>query len=158
MSEWLLLSALSLLGILAVAGLLYWRGWLQLGALPKASPNLSLADYGRRIQRSRLAISVTDMEGRFVLINDRKVRYLGLERQSDAIGRFPWDFAPQQQPSEAPSFVEGMGHINIAATGEQPRFEWELNDRAGNRFAIEVTLTPIELAEGTYVAAVARQL
>jgi hypothetical protein len=90
------------------------------------------------------------------MINPLKVHLLGLQR--DVIGKFPWDFAPPSQPSDEISYSEGMKHINFAAEGQQPTFEWVLNERSGNQFSIEVSLAPIELVEGTFVRAIGRSL
>ena len=135
----------------------FWSaGIFPFNGLPRANARLPLARYNRRVQRSRYAISVTDIEGRFVSVNDKKVRYLGLSRQREVLGHFPWDFAPPSQPTDEVSFVAGMKQINFAREGEQPVFDWVLNDRHGQQFTIQVALQPIELAEGTYVRAVAK--
>ena len=137
--------------------LLYKRA-LGRSGVPRSRNKMSLPTYNRRVQRSRYAISVTDLEGRFVIVNPLKVAYLGLQSETDVIGRFPWDFAPHLQPSQESSFLEGMKQINFAQTGQQPEFDWVLNTQSGQRFTIRVSLQRIQLASRWYVRAIARQV
>lgn len=149
------------MAIVLISGVALWllrrAGLFPFDGIPRASVRMSLVDYDRLVQRSRYAISVTDIEGRFVSVNDKKVRYLGLSRQAEVLGHFPWDFAPPAQPTDEVSFIEGMKQINFAREGEQPVFDWVLNDRHGKQFTIQVALQPVELAEGTFVRAIAER-
>ena len=149
------IGLLTSLGSIVLITTLYLRGIWPFGGVPKSNRNMSLDTYNRKVQRSRHAISVTDIEGRFVIVNPLKVSYLGLQQEADVLGRFPWDFAPPEQPSEEASFIEGMKQINFAQAGRQPQFDWVLNTQSGEKFTIRVSLQPIELSGATYVRAIA---
>lgn len=74
------------------------------------------------------------------------------------IGKTPFDFSPERQPSGIRSKLEATRHIILAQSGEAQYFEWKHLRPNGTLFDSEVSLKLVKLASADLVLAIMRDI
>ncbi|HVU23587.1 MAG TPA: PAS domain S-box protein [Opitutus sp.] len=83
--------------------------------------------------------------GRVVQLNSYALHILGAARAEEILGRKLTDFSPTRQPDGTESAAGLARHFAQTAGGRVHRFEWVGRRIGGKEFAMEVTLTPLQL-------------
>lgn len=95
---------------------------------------------------------------KFVDCNRRSLRLFGCRKKSEIIGRSPWDFSPERQPDGSLSRTGAMAGIDAALEGRTQRFSWMHSSRDGRLFDVEITLSPLEIGDTTYIQSIVRDV
>ncbi len=133
--EYLLLAlAASVLAIVALLGLSLW--------------------HRRELMRQRDALSrviqswpqpmLLISRSRFTQTNQAALALLGLEHESELLGRTPWDISPPQQSDGRDSRQRVQEVLDAVQHGQVTRLDWDLIQRDGTLVAVEVTLLALE--------------
>ncbi|MEA1898362.1 MAG: PAS domain S-box protein [Bacteroidota bacterium] len=78
--------------------------------------------------------------------------------KEEIIGKTPLDYSPEFQPDGRASDGKAMEMIKRAFKGDEVRFEWVHKKKDGVNFFTEVSLTPMEYDEGSYLQAIVRDI
>lgn len=89
--------------------------------------------------------------------NQKALTLFGCHRDQ-LIGKTPFDFSPETQPSGKNSKLEAIKRVAGARAGKHQSFEWKHLRFNGTPFDSEVSLTCIKLARATYVQAIMRDI
>jgi len=96
-------------------------------------------------------------DGRVAQCNPKGEELFGLSA-AELIGRTPDELSPPRQPDGSDSRQEAIGRIARAVAGESLFFEWRHIRANGVPFDAEVGLNPVQLAGGTHLLAIVRDI
>ncbi|MFA6243162.1 MAG: PAS domain S-box protein, partial [Candidatus Hydrogenedentales bacterium] len=102
--------------------------------------------------------AVLIMEGNCIIdCNASAIEVFGCERK-DIVGRTPFDFSPETQPSGVASSTLGQEHVAKAIAGEAMHFEWKHTRMDGVQFDAEVGLTAVEVRGKPHLLAIVHDI
>ncbi len=93
----------------------------------------------------------------FIDCNNKTLELFRCEKD-EIIGKTPLDYSPEFQPDGRASEGKAMEMINRAFKGDEVRFEWVHKKKDGVNFFTEVSLTPMEYNESSYLQAIVRDI
>lgn len=93
----------------------------------------------------------------FTDCNQRTLEIFDCDR-GQIIGKTPYDFSPINQPGGKASKQLALEKIKAASAGRPQLFEWKHTRQDGSSFDAEISLNQLELATGTHVQAIVRDI
>ncbi|NBC28809.1 MAG: PAS domain S-box protein, partial [Spirochaetes bacterium] len=97
-------------------------------------------------------------DGRIVDCNEAAVPLFGFERKDELLGRYPWEFSPEYQPSGELSEEVGWHYLTRVLEGEPAHFEWRHVKLNGEELDVDVAMNRMTLGGRVAVQAVVRDI
>lgn len=89
--------------------------------------------------------------------NEKTLEMFECDRD-EIIGKFPWEFSPEEQPDGRESKEKAKEMISAAYSGEPQFFDWIHTRANGETFHAEVKLNRYELEDEEYLIAIVRDV
>ncbi|NOU60606.1 PAS domain S-box protein [Marinifilum caeruleilacunae] len=109
--------------------------------------NLTAEKFRLIFEKSSVAYLIIK-ESRFLDCNQACLDLYGVEKRENFIGKFVRDFSPEFQPDGMKSSDKAMEVIREARDKGFNKFDWMHIKEDGSEFPVEVSLNPVQLAEG----------
>ncbi|WP_421919042.1 PAS domain S-box protein [Marinifilum sp.] len=109
--------------------------------------NLNAEKFRLIFEKSSVAYLIIK-EARFLDCNQACLELFGVQKRDDFVGKYVQDFSPVFQPDGSKSYDKTKELIREAQEKGFRKFDWIHMKEDGSEFPVEVSLNPVQLAEG----------